>query len=74
MLVARSPGRIWGGKNRRFVESGTWGVNANGQLCLTWQGKNRPVCPYLIPTGRGGYNLTQDPAKTGKMEITSVSK
>lgn len=63
-----------GGKNRGFVENGTWEVNANGQLCLTWQGKSQPICPYLVPNGRGGYNLTQDPAKTGKMEITGVSK
>ena len=66
--------RYIGGRNRGFVETGTWEVNANGQLCLTWPGKSQPVCPYLVPTGRGGYNLTQDPTKTGKMEITSVSK
>jgi hypothetical protein len=63
-----------GGKHRGFVESGAWEVNANGQLCVTWQGKSQPVCPYLVPTGHGGYNLTQDPTKTGKMEITGVSK
>lgn len=62
------------GKHRGFIETGTWEVNADGQLCVTWQGKAQPNCVYLVPTGRGGYNLTRDPAKTGKMEITGVSK
>jgi hypothetical protein len=66
--------QFMGTKHRGFVEQGTWEVNANGQLCITWQGKSQPNCQYLVPTGRGGYNLTQDPAKTGKMEITDVSK
>lgn len=63
-----------GTEHRGVVETGTWHVNANGQLCVTWQGKAQPNCQYLVPTGTGNYNLTQDPAKRGNMEITGVSK
>jgi hypothetical protein len=66
--------QFMGHKHRGFIEQGTWEVNANGQLCVTWQGKSQPNCQYLVPTGRGGYNLTQDPAKRGKMTITGVSR
>lgn len=44
--------------HRGVRETGTWEVNANGQLCVTWQGKNQPNCQYLVPTAGGGYNLT----------------
>jgi len=63
-----------GTEHRGVVESGTWQVNANGQLCVTWHGQAQPNCQYLVPTGTGNYNLTQDPAKRGKMTITGVSK
>ena len=63
-----------GGKHAGYRESGRWQVNPDGRLCVTWQGKNKPNCAYLVPTGRGGYHLTPDPAKRGKMEITGVSK
>jgi hypothetical protein len=63
-----------GTEHRGIVETGSWRVNANGQLCVTWQGQAKPNCQYLVPTGTGGYNLTQDPAKRGKMTITGVSK
>lgn len=66
--------QFMGTRHRGLIEQGTWEVNADGQLCVTWQGKSQPNCQYLVPTGRGGYNLTGNPAKTGKMEITGVSK
>jgi hypothetical protein len=62
------------GRRRGYVESGTWNVNAKGQLCVEWEGDTGAKCVYLVPTGRGTYNLTQDPAKRGKMEIVGVSK
>ena len=38
--------------------------------CLAFNvGSHQP-----LPTGTGNYNLTQDPAKRGKMTITGVSK
>ena len=63
-----------GTKHRGVIETGTWQVTEKGELCVTWQGKSQPNCDYLVPTGHGGYYLTKDPAKTGKREITAVSK
>jgi hypothetical protein len=63
-----------GTEHHGVVESGTRQVNANGQLCVTWQGQAQPNRRYLVPTGTGNYNLTQDPANLGKMTITGVSK
>lgn len=63
-----------GTEHRGIVEKGSWQVNANGQLCVTWQGQAQSNCQYLVPTGTGGYNLTKDPATRGKMTITGVSK
>ncbi len=43
-------------------------------MCITWQGKTEANCFYFVPTGRGTYRLPQDPTKTGRMEVISVSK
>jgi hypothetical protein len=63
-----------GSKYRGVVETGTWSVNENGQLCVTLEGKAKARCHYLVPKPGGAYELTQDPAKSGKVQITGVSK
>lgn len=63
-----------GSKYRGVVETGTWSVNENGQLCVTLEGKATARCHYLVPKPGGAYELTQDPAKSGKVQITAVSK
>ena len=63
-----------GSKNRGVVETGTWRVNDNGQLCVTLEGKAEGKCRYLVPTGSGAYDLTENPTKSGKVQITAVSK
>ena len=63
-----------GGKSRGFVEHGTWRVTETGQVCITWKGKNEGPCRYLVPTIAGAYDLREDPAKSGKYQIISVSK
>jgi len=63
-----------GTKYRGVVETGTWRVNENGQLCVTLEGKAEAKCQYLVPRPSGAYELTQDPAKSGKVLITAVSK
>jgi hypothetical protein len=63
-----------GSKYRGVVETGTWRVSENGQLCVTLQGKDQAKCRYLVPKGGGVYELTEDPAKSGKVQITAVSK
>jgi len=63
-----------GGQSRGFVEHGTWRVTENGQLCITWQGKSEGPCQYLVPRGGGVYDITADPARSGKYQITGVSK
>lgn len=63
-----------GSKYRGVVETGTWRVNDNGQLCVTLEGKAEGKCRYLVPTGGGAYDLTENPAKSGKVQITAVSK
>jgi hypothetical protein len=60
--------------HRGFQETGTWEVRSDGQMCITWQGKTEANCFYFVPTGRGTYRLPQDPTKTGRMEVISVSK
>ena len=63
-----------GSKHKGVVETGTWRVNENGQLCVTLEGKAEAKCHYLVPRPGGAYELTQDPAKSGKVQITAVSK
>ncbi|MCU0990853.1 MAG: hypothetical protein MUE63_15105 [Xanthomonadales bacterium] len=63
-----------GPRYRGTVETGTWRVNDNGQLCVTLEGKTEPRCNYLVPKPGGAYELTQDPATSGKVQITAVSK
>ena len=63
-----------GSKHKGVVETGTWRVNENGQLCVTLEGKAEARCHYLVPRPGGAYELTQDPAKSGKVQITAVSK
>ena len=63
-----------GSKYKGVVETGTWRVNENGQLCVTLEGKAEAKCHYLVPRPGGAYELTQDPAKSGKVQITAVSK
>ena len=63
-----------GSKYKGVIESGTWRVNDNGQLCVTLEGKAEGKCRYLVPTGGGAYDLTENPAKSGKVQITAVSK
>jgi hypothetical protein len=63
-----------GGQSRGFVEHGTWRVTENGQLCITWQGKSEGPCQYLVPRAGGVYDITADPARSGKYQIIGVSK
>lgn len=63
-----------GSKYKGVIESGTWRVNDNGQLCVTLEGKAEGKCRYLVPTGGGAYDLTENPTKSGKVQITAVSK
>jgi hypothetical protein len=63
-----------GTKFRGVVETGTWRVSEKGQMCITWQGKAEEQCRYLVPLGGGAYNLTENPAKSGKFQFTTVSK
>ena len=63
-----------GSRYRGVVETGTWRVNENGQLCVTLEGKAEAKCHYLVPRPGGAYELTRDPAQTGKAQITTVSK
>ena len=63
-----------GSKHKGVVETGTWRVNENGQLCVTLEGKAEAKCHYLVPRPGGAYELTQDPAKSGKVQIAAVSK
>jgi hypothetical protein len=63
-----------GTKFRGVVETGTWRVSEKGQLCITWQGKAEENCRYLVPLGGGAYDLTANPAKSGKFHFTAVSK
>ncbi len=63
-----------GGQTRGFAERGTWRVTENGQVCITWQGKKEGPCQYLVPRGGGVYDLTVDPARSGKYQIAAVSK
>jgi hypothetical protein len=63
-----------GTKFRGVVETGTWRVSEKGQLCITWQGKGEENCRYLVPLGGGAYDLTANPAKSGKFHFTDVSK
>jgi|MudIll2142460700_1097286.scaffolds.fasta_scaffold129349_2 hypothetical protein len=63
-----------GTKWKGVVETGTWHVNENGQLCVTLEGKAAAKCRYLVARPGGAYELTQDPAKSGKVQITAVSK
>lgn len=77
MVEYQAGGRATGsdlGRRKGFVEAGTWEVNANGQLCVQWQGESSAKCAYLVPTGRGTYNMTRDPAKRGKTDIVGISK
>lgn len=62
------------GQQRGVVERGTWRVTANGQVCVTLEGKNEGPCRYLVPRGGGVYDMTDDPARSGKYQITGVSK
>ncbi len=63
-----------GKKYRGVVERGTWRVTENGQMCIVWQGESEGPCRYLVPRGGGVYDLTEDPAKSGKYQIIGVSK
>lgn len=63
-----------GGQSRGFVERGTWRVTEMGQVCITWQGKREGPCQYLVPRAGGVYDLTADPASSGKYQITGVSR
>ena len=63
-----------GGHTRGFVEHGTWRVTESGQVCITWQGKNEGPCQYLVPRAGGVYDLTTDPNRVGKFQITGVSR
>jgi hypothetical protein len=63
-----------GTKFRGVVETGTWRVSDKGQLCITWQGKAEEKCRYVVPLGGGAYDLTENPAKSGKFHFTAVSK
>lgn len=63
-----------GTRQRGVIETGTWRVSDNGQLCVTLEGKTEAKCHYLVPKPGGAYELTQDPAKSGKVQITAVSK
>lgn len=63
-----------GSKYRGVVETGTWSVKENGQLCVTLEGTAKARCHYLVPMPGGAYELTQDPAKSGKVQITGVSR
>jgi arylsulfatase A-like enzyme len=38
------------------------------------QGKGEEKCRYLVPLGGGAYDLTENPAKSGKSHFTAASK
>jgi hypothetical protein len=63
-----------GGHSRGVVDHGTWRVTDNGQLCITWRGSREGPCQYLVPRAGGVYDVTEDPAVSGKYQITGVSK
>lgn len=63
-----------GTRFRGVVETGTWRVSEKGHLCITWQGKSEEKCRYLVPLGGGAYDLTENPAKSGRFQFTAVSK
>ena len=54
------------GKMKTHTETGEWWVNKKGKLCMKWSGSGKKQCSYLVPTGKGAYELH---GKKGKRNL-----